>query len=133
MMKVRWPGLILVIVLVFGLLLLKHHTRQTIAATKVDGAPSVILVADFREANEEGDRCAEIIRAVRQTSKRGVRVSELSPDSNSDLLSRYHFLTVPTVLLLDNNGKEVGRFEGEDATTVKAIKAKLAALPGTGR
>lgn len=133
MMKVRWPGLILVIVLVVGLLLLKHHTRPLTAISSVDPVPSVILVADFREADEESDRCAEIIRAVRQTSKRGVRVSEVSPDSKSDLLRRYHLLTVPTVLLLDNNGKEIGRFEGEDATTLEALNARLAALPGAGR
>lgn len=133
MIKVCWPGLILVTVLVVSLLLLKDRTHQAIATPSVDGAPSVILVADFSEASLGGDRCAEIIQAVRQTSKRGVRVSEVSPDSKSDLLRRYHLLTIPTVLLLDNRGEEIGRFEGEDATTVKAIKQRLAALPGAGR
>lgn len=132
-MRVRWPGFVLVTVLAAGLLLLKHHTRRTIAIPSVDGAPSLILVADFREASAEDDQCAEIIRAVRQASRRGLRVAELSADSKSDLLRQHHLLTVPTVLLLDNNGKEIGRFEGEDATTVEAIKVSLAALPGAGR
>ena len=57
-------------------------------------------------------------------------VAELPPDSSSNLLRRYRVLTVPTVLLLDKTGKEIGRFEGEDATTVKAVRTRLAALAG---
>lgn len=131
-MKVRWPGLVLVTILVIGILLLKSRTRQN-APSPVNSTPTVLLVADLREANEKDDRCAEIIQAVRETSRRGVHVAELSPDSKSDLLHRYHVLTVPTVLLFDETGKEIGRFEGEDAATLKAIKMRLAALSGTGQ
>ena len=53
---------------------------------------------------------------------------EIAPNSNSDLLRRYHVLNVPTVLLLDKTGKEITRFEGEDAATVKAVQNRLAAL-----
>ena len=67
---------------------------------------------------------------MREASKRGVHVAELPPDSNSDLLRRYQVLTVPTVLLLDESGKEIGRFEGEDSTTVKAVQTRLSALTG---
>ncbi len=132
-MKVRWPGLILVAILVVGILLLKSRTRQNGPSATANGTPAVLLVADLREANEKDDRCAEIIQAVRETSRRGVHVAELSPDSKSDLLHRYHVLTVPTVLLFDETGKEIGRFEGEDAATLKAIKTRLAALSGTGQ
>ncbi len=130
-MKVRWPGLVLVAILLVGILLLKSRTRQSAPSQTVKGTPAVLLVADLSEANDKNDRCAEIIQAVRETSKRGVRVEELSPDSKSDLLHRYHVLTVPTVLLLDETGKEIGRFEGEDAATLKAIKTRLAALTET--
>jgi hypothetical protein len=127
-MRVRWLGVGLVAVLVVCTLLLKSRTRHNATSETVNGNPAVVLVADLREADDPHDRCAEIIRAVREASKRGIRVAELPPDSNSDLLRRYHVLTVPTVLLLDASGKEIGRFEGEDSTTVKAVQTRLSAL-----
>jgi hypothetical protein len=127
-MRVRWLGVGLVVVLVVCTLLLKSRTRHNATSETVNGSPAVILVADLREADDPHDRCAEIIRAVREASKRGIKVAELPPDSNSDLLRRYHVLTVPTVLFLDASGKEIGRFEGEDSTTVKAVQTRLSAL-----
>ena len=129
-MRVRWLGVGLVAVLVVCTLLLKSRTRHNASSATVSGTPAVILVADLREAEDTNDGCAVIIRAVREASKRGVHVAELPPDSNSDLLRRYHVLTVPTVLLLDGSGKEIGRFEGEDSTTVKAVQTRLSALTG---
>lgn len=130
-MKVRWLGVGLVAVLVVCTLLLKSRTRHTVTSPTASGTPAVILVADLREADDPHDPCADIIRAARQAAKRGVNVVELSPDAKSDLLSRYRVLTVPTVLLLDESGKEIGRFEGEDAATVKAVQTRLSALPGS--
>ncbi len=127
-MKVRWLGIGLVAVLVVCTLVLKSRTRHNVSSSSVNSTPAVILVADLREADDPHDRCADIIRAVREASKHGVRVAELPPDSKSDLLRRYRVLTVPTVLLVDESGKEIGRFEGEDANTVQAIQARLAAL-----
>ena len=129
-MRVRWLGVGLVAVLVVCTLLLKSRTRHNATAANTNGTPAVILVADLNEANDPNDRCADIIRAVREASKRGINVAELSPDSNSDLLRRYRVLTVPTVLLLDGSGKEIGRFEGEDSSTVKAVQTRLSALTG---
>ena len=129
-MRVRWLGVGLVGVLVVCTLLLKSRTRHNATSTTVSGTPAVILVADLNEANDPNDRCADIIRAVREASKRGIKVAELSPDANSDLQRRYRVLTVPTVLLLDASGKEIGRFEGEDSTTVKAVQTRLSALTG---
>lgn len=129
-MRVRWLGVFLVAVLLIGILLLKSRTRHNTPIATVNGTPAVVLVADLREAHGTDDGCAAIIRAVRQASTRGVKVVELPPDSNPDLLRRYRVLTAPTVLLLDNTGKEIGRFEGEDAATVKAIQTWLAALSG---
>lgn len=127
-MRVRWLGVALVAVLVVCTLLLKSRTRHNASSATVSVTPAVILVADLREAEDTNDGCAVIIRAVREASKRGVHVAELPPDSNSDLLGRYHVLTVPTVLLLDGSGKEIGRFEGEDSATVKAVQTQLSAL-----
>ena len=130
-MKVRWPGVALVVVLVIGTLLLKSRTRNSVAPATVKVIPSVILIADPSEANDSDDGCAVMFRAVRHAAKRGVVVAEVAPNSHSDVLGRYHVLTVPTVLVLNKEGKEISRFEGEDAATVKAVQARLAALSET--
>ena len=132
-MKVRWPGVALVLVLVSGVLLLKNRARHDVPAATPKGIPSVILVADPSEANDSDDGCAVMFRAVRQAAKRGVAVAELAPNSNSDLLRQHHVVTVPTLLVLDNAGKEISRFEGEDAATVKAVQTRLAALSGASQ
>lgn len=130
-MRVRWPGVILVVLLVACTLFLKTRIRHISSTQTLHGTPAVILIADLREGDDPHDPCAEIIRAVREVSKRGVSVKELSPDSQSDLLRRYRVLTLPTVLLLDAAGNEIGRFEGEDANTVRAVQTRLAVLVGT--
>lgn len=132
-MKVRWPGVALVALLVVGTLLLKNRTRHDIPPATLKGIPSVILVADPSEANDSNDGCAVMFRAVRQAAKRGVAVAELAPNSNSSFLQQYRVLTVPTVLVLDKTGHEISRFEGEDAATVKAVQTRLAALSGTSQ
>lgn len=132
-MRVRWPGVVLVALLVVGTLLLKSRIGHDRATATLKVIPSVVLVADPGEANDSDDGCAVIFRAVRQAAKRGVAVAELPPDSHSNLLRQYHVLTVPTVLVLDKTGKEIGRFEGEDATTVKAVQERLATLSGANQ
>lgn len=99
--------------------------RPEAAASRVNADPSVILVADLREANEPGDNCAEIIRLVRDAEKSGIRVSELLPSSASPVLRQYRVTVAPTVLILGEDGREVDRFEGEDSSTVQAIRARL--------
>jgi hypothetical protein len=75
-----------------------------------------------------GDPCAEIIHLVRSARDRGIAVQELEPDSKSELLTRCHVLTIPTVLIMDGNGQVVSRFEGEGRDTVKAVRARLEQL-----
>jgi hypothetical protein len=130
-MRVRWLGAGFVVVLVICILLLKSRLRPNVSSSAVTDAPAVVLVADLREAANADDGCALIIRAVREASKRGIHTAELSPNSNSDLLRRYRVLTVATVLLFDKSGKEIGRFEGEDTETVRAVEARLRSLSGT--
>ena len=131
-MRIRWIGLAVVLLAVVGVLIMKQRAHQTsvVPAANVQ-RPTVLLVADLREASESGDACAEIIHAVREATKRGVRVQELMPDSSSDLVRRHHVLTTPTVLILGEDGRELGRFEGESRATVNAVRSRLAMLAGS--
>jgi len=132
-MKVRWFGVVFVAVLVAGTLALKSRTSRQLVPSASSQPAAVILVADFREADDNSDACAAIIRAVRQASARGVRVTELTPDSKSDLLRQHHIVIVPTVLFLDQNGGELGRFEGEKETTAKDVQTRLRDLSASTR
>ncbi len=132
-MSVRWIGLAIVVALVAVVLVVKQTARPARPADAVVQRPSVLLVADLREADEPGDACAEIIRMVRDAAKRGVRVQELTADSGSDLVRRHRVLTVPTVLILGDDGRELGRFEGESREVVDAVRARLGGLPASGK
>jgi hypothetical protein len=125
-MKVNWSGIVAVAAVVIAITAFKVHTKH---ATIAGGErfPTVILVADLSEA-DSADACAEIIDSVRAARERGVQVQELSPDSKSEMLHRYRVLTIPTVLILDQGGQVLLRFEGEDRQTVTAVRTKLAQL-----
>ena len=137
-MKTRWIGLVLVAVVAVGIVAYKiDRSRkpavQVVQATQEisSSKTEVILVADLSEANEKDDNCAEIIHLVRAAGTRGIKTQELSPESDSPLIKRYHVLTVPTVLVLDD-GKVVSRYEGESGLTVQEIRTRLATLNGAG-
>lgn len=132
-MSVRWIGLTMVVALVAVVLVVKQTARPARTVDIDVQRPSVLLVADLREADESGDACAEIIRMVREAAKRGVRVQELMADSGSDLVRRHRILTVPTVLILGDDGRELGRFEGESLDIVNAVRARLASLPASAK
>lgn len=125
-MKVKWPGIAVVALVVIAITTYKIHTKHA-AVSGAEGPPTVILVADLSEA-DSADACAEIIHSVRAALERGVRVQELSPDSKSEMLHRYRVLITPTVLVLDKSGQVVLRFEGEDRETVTAVRTRLAQL-----
>lgn len=125
-MKVKWPGIAAVALVVIAITTYKIHTKhETVGGAK--GLPTVLLVADLSEA-DSADACAEIIHSVRTARERVVQVQELSPDSKSEMLHRYRVLTIPTVLILDKSGQVVLRFEGEDRQTVTAVRTQLAQL-----
>jgi len=92
--------------------------------------PAVVLVADLREADSPNDTCAQIIQAVRDASRRGVRVMELMPNADSPLLKNHRVVVVPTVLVLDKDGRELSRFEGESGATLDAIRIRLSQMQG---
>ena len=135
-MKTRWIGVALVAIAAVGIVGYKQHRLRTESGQVAQGPssekPEIILVVDLREAGSE-DNCAEIIRLVRAAAGRGVVVQELSPDSASPLLKRYRVLTVPTVLILDRDGNVTSRDEGEENSTVQAIRNKLASFNGVKR
>ncbi len=97
---------------------------ETAAATRAS-VPSVVLVADPREADTECG-CGLIIRRVREAKARGVKVVELAPTDPG--VSRYGVSIAPTVLVLGSDGHVVARREGESSETLAAISSDLAAL-----
>ena len=132
-MKTRWIGLLAVLIAAAGIIAFKLdrapkpevQTTQDVQSSKT----GIILVANLSEANDKGDNCSVIIHLVRQAGKRGIKIRELSPESQSPLIKRYHVLTIPTVLVF-HNGRVVSRFEGESGSTVEKIRARLATLHG---
>ena len=122
-MKGKWIGLVTVALIAVGIIAYKAHRKQD--AASATAFPRVLLVADLREADDAGDPCAQIIHDVRAARARGVAVEELSSDSKSELLARYHVLTAPTVLILDPKGQVVSRYEGEGKQTVAALHSQL--------
>lgn len=123
----KWIGLLAVTLIAVAIVAYRTSVSSE-SDTVSDDVPRVLLVADLSEADKEGDRCAEIIQAVRRARDRGIVVQEHNPDSKSPLLSRYRVLTDPTVLILSQNGDVVSRHEGEAAQTVAAIRTQLEQL-----
>ena len=123
-MQRKWMGLIGVVAIAGAIIGYKAHVSAESKAS-LTGLPRVLLVAELSEANAPGDACAEIIHLVRTVRDRGVAVQELEPGSKSELLARYHVLTIPTVLILGKDGNPVARYEGEGRDTVKAVRAAL--------
>ena len=127
-MKRKWIGLTAVALVILGIIAYKLHLSHEIQTTANAGPLRVLLVADLREADSDRDACAQIIQDVRAAENRGIVVQELSPDSQSVLLGHYHVLTIPTVLILDRQGKVISRYEGEGKQTVSALRSQLARL-----
>lgn len=122
-MKSKWIGLIAVALVVVVIVITKTRVGQETPTTAT--LPRVLLVADLSEADEEGDACAQIIQAVRAVGKRGVSIQEVNHNSNSPLMSRYRILSIPTVLVLDQQGEVVSRYEGESRQTLASLRSEL--------
>lgn len=121
------------VVLAAGTLIAVKAARQRPAEASVvarGGSPSVVLVADPREA-DTACGCGQIIRRVREAKTRGVHVEELDPSDPA--VARYGVAVVPTVLMLGADGRAIARHEGESSETLAAISAGLAALEGQKR
>lgn len=131
-MRMRWAGVLLVVIGAVAIIAYKEHRLQPASGEMTRSIssekPEVVLVVDPREADEPGDNCAEIIRLVKDAGTRGVKVQELSPNSSSPLLKQYRVLTIPTLLVLDRDGKVLSRYEGEASSTVQQIRDRLTNL-----
>lgn len=89
--------------------------------------PAVVLVADLGEADSECG-CGQIIRLVREASRRGVVVREIDPAKEPNGGREYGVVVAPSVVLLDGDGKVARRLVGEDADTIAALREALSAL-----
>lgn len=127
-MKVKWLGILAVLLIAGGIIAYKARVTAQPQATTNPEPPRVLLVADLKEADSAGDICAQIIHLVREARDRGISVRELEPDSKSELLTRYHVLIIPTVLILDRDGTVTARYEGEGRDTLKAVRSGLLQL-----
>ena len=136
----RKIALAVVALAVVGIIAVKASSRRSpgpavvavaVAPTATSGRPSVVLVADPREADAQCP-CGEIIRRVRAAKASGVVVEELAPDS-AEAGRRYGVTIVPTVVFLDPGGKVLARHEGESSEILAAITAGLANLEGARR
>ncbi len=130
-MKRNSVYVVLTLALAAVLIGVKTHIRRSF--DNESSSPSVILVADLREADSPNDTCARIIQAVREARNKGVRVAELMPNSDSSLLKKHTVVVAPTVLILGKEGQELNRFEGESLATLDAIRAALNQLQNEKR
>ncbi len=140
----RKIGLALVALIVLGIVAVKARSGSSPTsaapgatsgavqpATASAAAPSVVMIADLREADMQCP-CGEIIRRVRAAKANGIAVDEFAPD-NADAARRYGVTIVPTVVILAPGGKVLARHEGESSEILAAITAGLAKLEGARR
>lgn len=124
-MKAKW----IPVAAVFGIAIIIVAVRIRSGSNQGDARiehslPRVLLVATHEEAVSP-TRCGDIVRLVRAAAQRGVDVKELTPDSNSHLLSRYRVLTTPTVLVFGPEGTVRSRYEGETEETLTALRSEI--------
>lgn len=132
-MKKNWLAVTAVAVIAVGIVTYKQWIRMRPAAfgtakgTAKNGTGlSLVLIADPRQGNEL-DGCGVIVRMVRAAAARGVPVREISSDTEPSLVSRYHIVVLPSVLVLEN-GSARRLYEGESLETVESIRAEIGAL-----
>ena len=131
-MKRNTVYVIIVIALATGLVIFKQRTVSKFSNQEI-AFPQVVLIADLREADSTNDTCAAIIHVVREARDRGIRVAELMPNSDSVLLKNHRVVVTPTVLVLNRDGLELNRFEGESAATLDAIRTRLKQIQSDNR
>ena len=131
-MKMKTLAVAAILVAAVAIVAVKATRPRPAAAAAVmrNDTPSIVLVADPREADTDCG-CGQIIRLVREAKARGVAVEELSPADPG--VARYGVAVVPTVLVLDTEGRVVARREGESNDVLAAITADLTGLEGQKR
>jgi Flp pilus assembly protein TadD len=103
-------------------------TTTTQASATAKAKPtSVVMAINLGEEDEEGG-CGDVIHAVRAAAKKGVRTREIDTRNKADMEAaskKYRIVVQPTVVLLDDDDKEVRRHEGESKETISALKTDL--------
>lgn len=134
-LKAKWIGISAVVLGAVGIVGYRS-TIESIAAKAPSSPPpmasaaagrSIVLVADLGEADAPCV-CGKIIRSVRSAGAKGIPVKEIDPEKSPELASSYRARMSPTVILLDGNGKEVRRFEGESNDTLASLESELSRL-----
>jgi hypothetical protein len=131
-MNTRWVGILAVLALIFAIAVVKlqyggRSAEWQPTSADASATPQVLLVASPGEATSSA-KCGQIVREVLAAENRGVAVRKLAPDSGSELMTRYHVLTSPTVLILEANGSVRARYEGEAQETLDAVRAEMTRL-----
>jgi len=127
-MKLKYIGLTVVVLITASIIGYKTMLSTKAQAADKSTTPRVLLAANLGEVNEAGDSCALIIHLVRAAHERGIDVQEVDSRSKSPLISQYHVLIIPTVLIFDASGKEVSRLEGEGEDMIQKLRTELAQL-----
>jgi hypothetical protein len=124
-MKNKWLPITSVIVIVVSIVAIKTWLANRPSESQVELlSPQVILVATSEEAASR-TRCGDIVRLVRSAAQHGIKVQELTPDSKSELLTRYRVMATPTVLIFGSNSTLRFRYEGESAETLEALRREI--------
>lgn len=122
-MKRKWVWAVLVFGTATGLIIWRELRRSPAIPTAPAGA-RLVLYADLGEVDET-EGCGAIIRGVREAARLGVATEEIDARKPSDRLARYKLLVAPSVIFLDEAGREVKRYEGEAPGTVRAILERI--------
>lgn len=127
--RLKVAGSIAVLLLAGAVVAWREAHRDAAAAAPTASArpPQVVLFADLSETEETGG-CGAIIHDVREAARRRVATEEIDARDSGKRAEHYKLLVAPAVLILDEGGHEVRRFEGETPNTVKAIHDELARL-----
>ena len=130
-MTAKWPAAALIFVAASGLIVWREVQRTpTPAHSPAPAGARLVIYADLGEVDET-EGCGAIIRGVREAARLGVATEEIDARKPSDRLARYKLLVAPSVLFLDEAGREVKRYEGEAPDTVRAILERIRHLPPT--
>lgn len=129
-MKTKSIGLLVIAAAVAGVVIYKVAAKpkaEAAATAPATGgkAPRVLLFADLGEADEDCG-CGQIIRSVREVAAHGV----VTRENDDGLGKKYKVTTSPTVVILDGEGHELSRYEGESKSTIAKLRDDLAKLDG---
>lgn len=130
-MTAKRIALALVVLAVIAIVAAKASSRGAAGTAATMTRPSVVLVADAREADSECG-CGQIIRRVRAAKAHGIAVEEVAPN-DIDAARRYGVTVVPAVIFLDAAGQVTARREGESPEILAAVSADLSRLEGARR